>query len=212
MTKMPIVVKTNARAVRTVSIGENFAQLSTFDEANRRTGASVIYRTNDAYRTDDVDYEPEEPPKRRRGFRLIVVVALAIVGIVSALIWRAYGGSGPAFPSFTSASAPSAATGDKAVGIKDFQAFQQQLASQMQASTQLLGSQQAEIKRLSEQVAALAAKLDEFQHAVTFPQPAPTASVPKPAAPPVRKKPAAPKPVGASPAETPPPPPLQLSR
>ena len=66
----------------------------------------MTYRTNDAYQIrDDVDYEPEEPPRRWRS--LIVVMALAMVGIVSAFLWRAYGGSRPVFPSFTSnASAP----------------------------------------------------------------------------------------------------------
>jgi uncharacterized coiled-coil protein SlyX len=76
---------------------------------------------------------------------------------------------------------------------------QQQLAGQVQAATQLLASQQAEIKRLSDQLAALTGKIDALQQPAT---PAPVA--------PVRKKPAAPAPVAGAP--PPPPPPLQLSR
>jgi hypothetical protein len=79
----------------------------------------------------------------------------------------------------------------------------------MQAATQLLGAQQAQIKGLSDQVAALAGKLDTLQRATA---PAPAVPVPKPVVAPVRKKPVAAKPVDATPAEAPPPPPLQLSR
>ena len=56
----------------------------------------MTYRTDDAYRIeDDVDYEPEEPPKRRRWLSVIVVVALAIMGSASAFLWRAYGNNVP---------------------------------------------------------------------------------------------------------------------
>jgi len=101
--------------------------------------------------------------------------------------------------------------------LKDLLAFQQQIVAQTQAETQLLGSQQAEIKRLSEQMTALAAKLDTLQHPVVSVQPAAPAAVPKPAVskpivPPVRKKPVVPKPVDVSPTGAPPPAPLQLSR
>jgi cell division protein FtsB len=171
----------------------------------------VTYRTDDAYRIeDDVHYEPEEPPKRRRWLSVIVVVALAIMGSASAFLWRAYGNNVPTFPSF--GSTPPADAGDKVVMLKDLQAFQQQITAQTQAATQLLGSQQAEIKRLSEQMTALAAKLDTLQRSVTSVQVAPPAPVPKPIMPPVRKKPVVPKPVEATPAGAPPPPPLQLSR
>ena len=86
----------------------------------------MTYRTNETYRIDDdVDCEPDEPPKRRRSFSFIVTLALAIVGIGSAFLWRGYGGSGPAFPSFTSASAPSADAGitGQAVGVMIFKLF-----------------------------------------------------------------------------------------
>jgi phage shock protein A len=114
-------------------------------------------------------------------------------------------------PSIATVNGPAAApagAGAKGVGPSDLQALQQQLAGQMQAVTQLLASQQAEIKRLSDQVAALSGKVDALQQPVA---PAPGA---KQAAP-VRKKPA-PAPVAANPAGAtappPPAPPLQLSR
>lgn len=159
---------------------------------------------------DDVDYEPEEieAPKPRRRLTYAVVAMLAVTGSASAFLWRAYGGSGPVLPSFGSAAPADA--GDKMVVLRDLQAFQQQIVAQSQATTQLLAAQQAETKRLSDQIAALNAKLDALQHSVASVQPPAAAPAPKP--PPARKKPAAPKPVEASPAGAPPPPPLQLNR
>jgi hypothetical protein len=160
---------------------------------------------------DDVEDEPEEAPRGRRWISVIVVLGLAATGSASALLWRAYGDNLPTFPSFGSTS--SAAPGDKVVMLKDLQAFQQQITSQTQAASQLLESQQAEIKRLSEQMTALATKVDTLQRSVTSAQVAPPAPIPiKPAPipmPPVRKKPVVPKPVEEPPAEAPPSPPLQ---
>jgi uncharacterized coiled-coil protein SlyX len=158
----------------------------------------VTYRID-----DDVDYEQPEPKRRRLVPIAVVAALLAMVGIGSALLWRAYGNL--ALPSLASANGPAAApvsAVEKGVGLAAFQAFQQQSAAQMQAATQLLASQQAEIKRLSDQMAVLSGKIDALQ--------GPPAPAPKQAAP-VRKKPAAPAPVAANPAAAPAPP-LQLSR
>jgi uncharacterized coiled-coil protein SlyX len=103
---------------------------------------------------------------RRRWVPIAVVAGLAMVGSASALLWRASGSSLPALPSFTSGAAPAAAPADapdKPVGLKDFQAFQQQIAATMQSTAQLVAAQQAEIKRLSDQVSALAARIDALQ-------------------------------------------------
>jgi hypothetical protein len=153
---------------------------------------------------DHVEDEPEEAPRKRRWIPVIVVLGLAVTGSASALLWHAYGSKLPIFSSFGS-TAPAAA-GDKVVMLKDLQAFQQQITGQTQAAAQLLGSQQAEIKRLSEQMTALGTKLDTLQRSVTSVQAAPPAPIPiKPAPvplPPVRKKPA-PKPVEEPPADAP---------
>jgi uncharacterized coiled-coil protein SlyX len=151
-----------------------------------------------------VEDEPEEAPRDRRWVPVIVVLGLAIAGSASALLWHAYGNNFPTFPSVGS-TAPAAA-GDKVVMLKDLQAFQQQIIGQTQTAAQLLESQQAEIKRLSEQMTALGAKLDILQRSVTSIQVAPPAPITiKPAPvplPPVRKKPA-PKPVEEPPADAP---------
>ncbi len=154
---------------------------------------------------DDVEYEAEEAPRRgRRWISIIVVLALAATGSASAFLWRAYGNNFPTFPSF--GATPPADAGDKVIVQKDLQAFQQQITAQTQAATQLLGSQQAEIKRLSEQMTGLATKLDTLQRSVTSLQvtaPIPSKPAPIPM-PPVRKKPVAPKPAEEPAAEAPP--------
>jgi uncharacterized protein involved in exopolysaccharide biosynthesis len=155
--------------------------------------------------------EPEEKPKRASWISTAAAaLLLACIGVGLAFFWRGYGGSVTALPSIASANRPAAApgaAGPAEKGLSDLQAVQQQLAGQMQAATQLLASQQAEIKRLSDQVAALTGKIDALQQPVAPPP------VVKQVAP-VRKKPAAPAvtahPAGA--AAPPPPPPLQLSR
>jgi cell division protein FtsB len=137
-------------------------------------------------------------PRRRRWVPIAVAAALALFGSASALLWNTWGGGFPALPSFlpsfTSSATPGAApagTPDKPVALKDFQAFQQQIAATAQSTAQLVAAQQAEIKRLSDQVAALAAKIDTLQPPAATAQAA--APVPPPAAPAARKRPAAAK-------------------
>jgi uncharacterized coiled-coil protein SlyX len=133
-------------------------------------------------------------PERRRWVPIAVVAGLALLGSASALLWYVWGNGLPALPSFTSSvAAPGAAPAevpDKTVGLKDFQAFQQQIAATLQSTAQLVAAQQADIKRLSDQVAALTAKLDTLQNPATS---APAATPAPPPAPAARKRPAAPK-------------------
>ena len=131
-------------------------------------------------------------PERRRWVPIAVVAGLALLGAASAWLWTAWSDGLPALSSFTSSAAAPADVPDKTVGLKDFQAFQQQIAGTMQSTAQLVAAQQAEIKRLSDQVAALNAKIDALQNSATSAQAAtPASPPPAPAAP--RKKPVAPK-------------------
>jgi cell division protein FtsB len=150
---------------------------------------------------DDVEYQAEQQPQRRRWIPLAVAAALALSGVASAFAWRAYGGVPWTLPSFAFRTAQPAAPAvaaaeEKPIGLKDLQALQQQIAGPLQSNAQLLAAQQAEIKRLSDQVAGLAAKVDALEHPPAIAQAAVPASAapspaPGPAAP--RKKSAAPK-------------------
>jgi uncharacterized coiled-coil protein SlyX len=140
------------------------------------------------------------PPARRRWIWPAAVVGLAILGIASAFAWRAYDGGPLTLPSFLSgtgqtAAPPAVAAADKPVTLKDVQALQQQIAGPLQSNAQLLAAQQAEIKRLSDQISALAAKVEALEHPPASAQAAlPASAPPSPAPAAARKKPALPKP------------------
>jgi uncharacterized coiled-coil protein SlyX len=143
---------------------------------------------------DEIEDLHQPAPGRRRWVPIAVAAGLAISGAASALLWRSWDGGLPALPSFmSSGAAPGAAPAevpDKSVGLKDFQAFQQQITGTLQSTAQLVAAQQAEIKRLSDQVAALGATIDTLQRPAASAQ----AAAPAPPAPvAARKKPAAPK-------------------
>jgi uncharacterized coiled-coil protein SlyX len=159
---------------------------------------------------DEIEDLHQPEPARRRWVPIAAFAGLAMLGAASALAWYAWGNGLPALPSFTSSVAsPGAAPAevpDKTVGLKDFQAFQQQIAATLQSTAQLVAAQQAEIKRLSDQVAALTAKIDTLQRPSASAQAVAPAPPPPPAA--ARKRPTAPKqPPGISVGGAPLPPP-----
>jgi cell division protein FtsB len=155
---------------------------------------------------DNVEYQAEQRPQRRRWFPLAVAAALALFGVASAFAWHVYGGSPLTLPSLpwgtAQPAAPAVAAADQPVALKDLQALQQQLAGSLQSNAQLLTGQQAEIKRLSDQVSALVAKVDALEHPpaqASAPASASPAPTPAPVAAAPRKRPAAPKtPAGIS--------------
>ena len=135
----------------------------------------------------------QPPPQRRHWIPIAVVAVLAVFAVTSALLWQVWGYGLPSLPSFSSVTAPAPAeVPDKTVGLKEFEALQQQIAASAQSTAQSIAAQQAEIKRLSDQVSALAAKIEQLQNPAPSAQataatPPPTA----PAAPAARRRPAA---------------------
>jgi hypothetical protein len=145
-----------------------------------------------------LDDTSDDAPGRGPLFHIVVAVMLACFGSGSALLWQAFGMGLPVLPSFTTSVASSAApVADKPVGLSDLRALQQQIAGSVQSTERLLTAQQAEIKRLSDQVVVLSGKLDLMQRPLASAQAALPAPAPKPVAPAPRKKPAPAQSTGA---------------
>jgi hypothetical protein len=167
------------------------------------------------YRTEDDSYDTSDDEPRSGALVAVVVIAmLAATGVGSAFLWRAYNGGLPALPSFASVTSPTAVADENPARLKDLQALQQQIAESRQSSERLLAAQQAELKRLSDEVTVVSAKLDLLQRPIASAQaslPRPVPRHPAPAA--QKKKPAAPQTAGPiSTGGAPLPPPVQLTR
>jgi uncharacterized coiled-coil protein SlyX len=153
---------------------------------------------------NEPEYEPADEPEGRRWVGILVgALVLAMIGSGSAFAWRAYGGS--PYPGFALGS--SAVPESKPVGRDEFNAFKQQLAAQTQSNAQALAAQQAELKRVSDQLAAVSAKLDALQSSISSARASIPAAMPIPA-----KKPSHPKPVPHVSTAAPLAPPIQLTR
>lgn len=174
-------------------------------------GIAVTYPTD-----DDAGYESTDEGAGRGLPRLLLVyVLLAATGIASGFLWRAYSSNVSVFSLVASVTGSIPSTDDKPVGQSDIETLRQQAANAAQTAAAQLAAQQAEIKRLSDQVSALSGRLDLLQRPVTsaqaaMPSPAPHVAVPRKK--PVPAKPAAVKPAGAiSTGGAPLPPPVQLT-
>ncbi len=150
-------------------------------------------------RFDEVDATPDQKPGRGPLFHVVATVMLVCLGSGSALVSRAYGLAPPSLSSFSSMTSTSASSArptasvDKPVGLSDLTGLQQQIAGSVQSTERLLAAQQAqqaEIKRLSDQVAALSGKLELLQRPMAAAQAAIPAPAPKPVAAAKPKKPA----------------------
>jgi hypothetical protein len=147
----------------------------------------VTSRTDHSW---DVADDEDEAETGRGWLARIVVVALVGVGSGSAFVWHAAGGSLQALVPRSPTPVVAAVTA-KSLEQDEVNALRQQIVTLNQSSQQLLAGRQAEIKRLTDQVAALSSKLDLLQRPVTSPQAAipsarSTAAAPAPA--PAKKK------------------------
>jgi hypothetical protein len=118
---------------------------------------------------------------------------LAIIAGASAYLWLNYDSLFQAVSSIAHpAATPVVDSGEETVTLKDFQSFQRQTADSLQSVAQDIATQKTDLQSLSDQVSALAAKID-----AAAPAPQQTAV---PARSPViaaaRKKPPAPKTTG----------------
>lgn len=163
---------------------------------------------------DELDYEIYQDKKRlqRRRSRaprvLLIGAALAVIA-ASAYGWLNFGRLvQPAESAPSPVAAAVARNTEETVALKGFQSFQQQTAQSLQSMDQGIAAQKADLTRLSDQLSALAARVDALQTAAA-PAPPPAAPA-RPAATAPRKRlpvarPAGPISVGGAPLSAAPP-------
>lgn len=132
---------------------------------------------------------------RVRGF-LVFFAALAVGAAATAYLLLNYDRLVQQVSSVGSpVAAPLVARDEDAVTLRDFQAFQQLTGDSLKAATQDIAAERTDLKTLSDQVSALAARIEAMQSTATLPPSQPAI----PARPPPvgeRKKPPVAKPVG----------------
>ena len=114
-----------------------------------------------------------------RGTAIVICIVLALTGSGAAILWGEYGGALDDFAIFKSETAP------QAVSLKVFDEYQQAVAGNLRRYSEMLQAQDAEIKRLSDQVLQLTMKIDSLESRARDAQaasPAPKAAPKKPAA------------------------------
>ena len=120
---------------------------------------------------------------------IAVVAGLALAAVAGAYLFLNYGHLLDTAPA---AQLPISVSVEETVSLEDFRSFQQDLAAKLEALRLATADQQTDVKRLADQVSALAARVENLQ----------SAAVAAPARPPVvamTKRPAAAKkPAGIS--------------
>lgn len=146
--------------------------------------------------SDEFDPGVGLPPRRNWIFRVIVaVVGLVILAGAAGFVLFNYG---HLFDPAPAAQLPISVNVEEAVSPDDFKAFQQDVATKLEAVQQAAADQQADLKRLADQVSAMAARLESLQTPPAAPpaRPPVVAMTKRPAA---AKKPASTISVGGAP-------------
>jgi uncharacterized coiled-coil protein SlyX len=127
------------------------------------------------------------------------IAVLAVVGAAAGYVFLNYDRPVGAAPATQSTAAPAA--GPDAIPLQDVMSLQEQMAESLEATRRDVATQRADLKNLSDRVAALAAKIDGLQSSA---RPAAPSEPLRPAAiaaqkkpPTAPKPPKSPKPTGA---------------
>lgn len=146
--------------------------------------------------SDEFDPGVTLPPRRNWIFRATVaVVGLVILAGAAGFVLLNYG---HLFEPAPAAQLPISVNVEEAVSPDDFKAFQQDVAAKLEAVQQAAADQQADLKKLTDQVSAMAARLESLQSPPAAPvaRPPVVAMTKRPAA---AKKPAGTISVGGAP-------------
>ena len=109
---------------------------------------------------------------------LVIFGALALIAAAAGYLWLNY----DRFIEAASARAEGANV-EQMVTLKDFQSFQQQTAESTRSTKQDIAAEQADLRKLSDQVSALTARIDALQSAAES-APAQPATLAEPVIPP----------------------------
>jgi uncharacterized coiled-coil protein SlyX len=157
--------------------------------------------------TDELDHQIRLALRRPRRAPIapIALVVFAISASACAYLWVNYGDQVRTVFATPPATGPTEAGGEQTVSRADFDAFQRQTTDSLQSAVENLKAQKADLKKLSDQVADLMAKVDALRSAPPIAPtpppirnsiPAPPVVLPPPAAIAQRRKPHIPKPTG----------------
>ena len=119
--------------------------------------------------------QPLLAQRRSRASGVITFMALVVVAGALAFLWFNYGDlvRSALFPAMS--AAPTVASGDDTVTQKDIESLKRQTAETLQAMTSDLDAQKEALRRLSDELSAVVAKVDALQSPTA---PAQTAAVP----------------------------------
>ena len=141
-------------------------------------GTSEVFAMVDALFSPQRQHEVRAAVMARRRLIIPLVAALVLIGGGWMTVW-AFGGSKAVAPpsEVPTASATSGRASDELLETaKGLEVTQQQAVDQLQVVQDQLVAQQAETKKLSEQIAALTEKLDALQRSVADIPTAPVAA------------------------------------
>jgi hypothetical protein len=117
--------------------------------------------------TDELDRQVRTALRRRRRSRMfpITLIVFAICAAASAYLWVNHGNRiRTALFVTPQASGPTTASGEQSVSRAEFATFQRQTADALQSAGDNLEAQKADLKRLSDQMTDLAAKIDALRN------------------------------------------------
>jgi uncharacterized coiled-coil protein SlyX len=132
--------------------------------------------------------------RKRNGmiFRVLgFTTVLVVFAVAAAYIFLNYDRVAEIASAAPSATMPSPVGSPDTMPLQDIMSLQEQMAESMEATRRDLATQQSDLKKLSDQVSALAARIDGLQNSAR--PPAPPDPV-RPAAIAAQRKPAVPKP------------------